>query len=98
MTQIAHNDELWAIFDARRVKAPELRGLDSMANGVVGWFKNRRPVLSKLKAQVDRIERLEPEIHELSATRFREEIADLRAAARRGRLEDEKLDRAMAIT
>src|SRR3954447_25270589 len=98
MTQIARNDELWAIFDARRVKAPELRGLDSMANGVTGWFKNRRPTRSRLQAQADRIEKLEPEIHALSATRFREEVADLRAKARLGRLVDEKLDRAMAVT
>ena len=73
----AIDSELWSVFDARRVKAPELRGLDATANGVVGWFKNHRPVLSQLKAQAERIEELEPEIHNLGATRFREEVAEL---------------------
>src|SRR5206468_3314732 len=59
MSQIATN-ELWQIFDARRVKAPELKGLDAMANGVSGWFQNRRRVLPRLRAQVDRVEKLEP--------------------------------------
>jgi len=39
------SNELWAVFDARRVKAPEMKGLDSVANGAVGWFKNRRRML-----------------------------------------------------
>src|SRR5437763_896867 len=43
-------NELWSIFDARRVKAAELRGLDLFMNGFVGWFKNRRPVLRLLRA------------------------------------------------
>ena len=34
MTAVA-NSELWSIYDARRVKAPELRGMDSIVNGVV---------------------------------------------------------------
>ncbi len=96
MTQLA-NQELFDVFDARRVKAPELRGLDQVVNGIVGWFKNRRPVLSQLKAQVGRIERLEPEIQALSAARFREEAQAVRDLARLGRLEGPALDRAMAI-
>src|SRR5918993_357384 len=93
----AIDSELWSVFDARRVKAPELRGLDATANGLIGWFKNRRPVLSRLKAQALRIEALEPEIHNLGATRFREEVAQCRDLARLNRLKGPALDRAMAI-
>jgi preprotein translocase subunit SecA len=96
MTQLAKN-ELWAIFDARRVKAPELRGLDIFVNGIRGWIKNRTPILKQLKAQADRIEALEPEIHELGAARFREEVSACRDAARIGKLEGPILDRAVAI-
>ena len=97
MTTVA-NSELWAIYDARRVKAPELRGMDSMVNGVVGWFKNRTPVLGQLKAQAKRVEALEPEIHALSSSRFREEIMKIRDEARVGNLEADMEDRALAIT
>src|SRR4051812_34527035 len=97
MTQINVKNELWSIFDARRVKAPELRGLDAAANGVIGWCKNRRPMLARLRAQAERIERLEPEVHDLGATRFREEVAAVRDLARLGRLEGDALDRAMAL-
>ena len=31
------SDDLWSIFDARRVKAPELKGLDQFFSGMVGW-------------------------------------------------------------
>src|SRR5947209_11209912 len=96
MTELANN-ELWSIFDARRVKAPELRGLDATVNGVVGYLKNRRPVLSRLKAQAARIEKLEPEIHQLGSTRFQEEVAAVRDAARLGRMKGPVLDRAMAV-
>src|SRR5687768_5342576 len=92
------NSEFWSVFDARRVKAPELRGLDSVVNGFVGFFKNRKPVLGTLKAAAERIEKLEPEIHALSSTRFREEVQTLRDEARLGRLEGPLLDRAMAVT
>jgi preprotein translocase subunit SecA len=94
----AINDELWAVFDARRVKASELRGLDMMANGVIGYVKNRVPVLSALKAQAARIEKLEPEIHDLSSSRFREEVATIRDDVRVGELEGPLLERAVAIT
>ncbi len=96
MTETVKN-ELWSVFDARRVKCPELKGLDAMANGVVGYFRNRRPVLKRLKAQALRIEALEPEIHVLGATRFQEEVADVRAAARVGKMRGPILDRAMAL-
>jgi preprotein translocase subunit SecA len=96
MSELATN-ELWSIFDARRVKAPELRGLDLFVNGFVGSVKNRLPVLSRLKVQAARIEKLEPEIHGLGATRFREEVAKCRELARLNRLEDEALDRGLAL-
>jgi len=95
MAEVAN--ELWSIFDARRVKAPELKGLDAMVNSVVGIAKNRRPVLSRLKAQVERIEAMEPEIQNLGSMRFQEEVAASRDLARLGRLKDEALDRAMAL-
>jgi len=91
------SDELWSVFDARRVKAPELRGLDIFVHGVVGWFKNKRKRLGQLKMQADRIEKLEQGIHELSSQRFAAEVADSRAIARLGQLVDEKLDRALAL-
>jgi hypothetical protein len=44
MSQLASN-ELWSIFDARRVKAPELKNVDAFVNGLTGWIRNRRPIL-----------------------------------------------------
>ena len=96
MTQYASND-LWSIFDARRVKAPELKGLDATANAFIGYFKNRRNALASLKKQAQRIELLEPKIRALDSVAFQEAIVDLRALARVNRLVDDALDRAMAI-
>jgi preprotein translocase subunit SecA len=96
MTELA-TKELWSIFDARRVKAPELKGLDALANGAVGWVKNRQPVLSRLAAQAKRIEQLEPEIQNLGSGAFNEAVAELRDLARLDRLKGEPLDRAMAL-
>src|SRR5687767_3587049 len=96
MTQVA-NKELWSVFDARRVKAPELRGLDAVANGVIGWFQNRRPVLMHLKTQVKRINALEPEIQNLSSARFKEEVSAVQELARRNKLVGAPMDRAMAL-
>ncbi len=89
--------ELFDIFDARRVKAPELRGLDQLVNGAVGWFRNRIPVLPRLRKQVERIEALEPEIRDLGSTRFQEEVDKVRELALLGRLEDAALERAVAL-
>jgi preprotein translocase subunit SecA len=97
MTQIAAK-ELWSVFDARRVKAPELKGLDALANGAYGWFKNRQPVLKRLRAQAERIERLEPQIQKLGSTAFREAVAEVRDLARLDRLKGEALERGMALT
>ena len=96
MTEIVAK-ELWSVFDARRVKAPELKGLDAMANGVYGWVKNRRSVLAALKAQAERIERLEPEVQKLGSTAFGSAVAEMRDLARLDRLEGEHLDRALAL-
>ncbi|HEV2295672.1 MAG TPA: hypothetical protein VGR35_17625 [Tepidisphaeraceae bacterium] len=96
MTQVA-SSELHAIFEARRVKQPELRGLDTLVSGVVGWVKNRTPVLAQLRAQAERIEALEPEIQALSSSKFREEAAACRDAARLKKLIGPVEDRAMAI-
>ena len=90
-------NELWSVFDARRVKAPELTGLDAAVNGFVGWMKNRVPVLATLKAQAARVELLEPEIQKLSSSKFTEAVDDLRALARRNRLVGDAMDRALAV-
>ena len=90
--------DLWSVFDARRVKAPNLKGLDQACHGVVGWFKNKRRILPKLIAQARRIEALEKEIHELGSQHFQEAIGESRDTARLGRLAGASLDRAMAIT
>src|SRR5207248_4180824 len=60
-------------------------------------FKNRRPGLPRLRTQVDRVEKLEPEIHNLGATKFQEEVAEDRDFARVNRLEGPMLDRAVAL-
>ena len=96
MTQFASN-ELWSVFDARRVKAPELKGLDAQANAFIGYFKNRRPVLSRLKAQAARVEKLEPEVRQLDSSQFQAQVAELRSLARVNRLKGEALDKAFAV-
>jgi preprotein translocase subunit SecA len=94
---VSATNELWAIFDARRVKAPELRGLDSFVNSGVGWVKNRRPAKARLRRQAEEIEKLEPEIHNLSSSRFQEEVVAARDAARLKKLEGELFNRAVAV-
>jgi hypothetical protein len=66
MSSVASN-ELFRIFDARRVKAPELRNLDLFLNGGVGWWKNHRPIIAELRATADRVDKLEPEIQKLGS-------------------------------
>ena len=96
MTQAA-STELFGVFDARRVKAPELKGLDASANAAVGWVKNRRPVLRRLRALAKRVEALEPAVKDLGSRKFAEEVADLRDTARLGRLDQAGYDRAFAF-
>ncbi len=93
----ALTNDLWPVFDARRVKAPELRGVDQFLNGFVGWLKNRRPMLGTLRAQANRVERLEPTIKNLNTERFNEEVENCRAVARLGRLTGPALDKGMAV-
>jgi preprotein translocase subunit SecA len=96
MSRLA-NQELWSIFEARRVKAPDLKGLDAMVNGVVGFVKNRRPVLARLREQEDRIEAMEPQAQALTAAKFKEAVAEVRDLARLDRLEGERFDWAVAL-
>ncbi|MCS7034094.1 MAG: prepilin peptidase, partial [Phycisphaerae bacterium] len=102
MSQIAAN-ELWSIFEARRVKAPELTGFDVAVARLVGVYKNRLPYLRKLKKQAARIEAMEKEIHALGANRFREEVDRIKEASRLGRLNPGRyqdkaaLERGMAL-
>jgi len=96
MTQLA-SSELWSVFDARRVKAPELRGLDAAANGVAGWFKNHTPALKRFKAMAERVATYEKEIKDLGSTRFQEAVAEARDTARVNRLTGPALDKAMAV-
>ena len=96
MTRVATN-EFFQVFNARRVKAPELKGPDLLVNSFVGWVKNRQPYLKKLQAQAARIEKLEPDIHNLSSARFQEAVEDLQAMARLGKMKGDALDRGMAV-
>ncbi|HEV8377707.1 MAG TPA: hypothetical protein VGP99_02575 [Tepidisphaeraceae bacterium] len=89
--------EFWSVFHARRVKAPDLRGPDLLVSSAVGWIKNRRRVLARLKRQAEKIERLEPEIHALSTAKLSEAVEECRVLARLNRLKDAALDRGMAI-
>jgi preprotein translocase subunit SecA len=89
--------EFWSVFNARRVKAPDLRGPDQLVSTAVGWVKNRRRVLARLKRQAERIEKLEPEIHALSTARIAEAVEECRVLARLSKLKDAALDRGMAI-
>jgi preprotein translocase subunit SecA len=91
------NSELWSVFDARRVKAPELKGLDAAMNGVAGFFRNRRSILGELMAQARRIEKLEPKVKDLGSTLFAEAVAEHRDLARLNKLKDEALDMGLAI-
>ncbi|HEX4793060.1 MAG TPA: hypothetical protein VH370_04670 [Humisphaera sp.] len=97
MSDIASHHELWSIFDARRVKLPELKNLDIVANGVIGYFKNRRRVLPRLRKAAERVELLEPEIHNLGASQFREAVNEVRDLARVNRLIGPLHDRAFAL-
>lgn len=89
--------ELYQIFDARRVKAPELKGLDIPAHAITGAIRNRLPVLARLKKAAERIESLEAEIQTLADARFREEIEQMRVLARLNRLKGGPYLRAFAL-
>ena len=89
--------ELFHVFDARRVKAPEIKGLDTAANALVGWAKHKAPVLRSLRSFADRVGTYEAEIHKLGSSAFREEVTRLRELARRGKLEGPPLEKAFAM-
>ena len=89
--------ELYNVFDARRVKAPELKALDIPAHAATGWLKNRRRVLPRLKKQAEQIEAMEPAIQHLADAKFKEEVEECRVLARLGKLEGEKLLYAFAL-
>ena len=89
--------ELFHVFDARRVKAPELKGLDVGASAAVGWVKHKTPVLRSLKRLSRRVDRLEPLVQVLSSADFAGEVTRLRELARRGKLVGPELDRAFAV-
>jgi len=96
MSQVATH-EFWSVFNARRVKAPELRGPDHLVSAMVGWYQNRKPLLRRLEKQARRIEALESEIHNLSSARFKEAVEECQVLARLNRLKGPALDRGMAI-
>jgi len=96
MTELA-SKELWQIFDARRVKMPELKGLDAMANVLWGWFKNRQPVLSQLKVLAARVDTYEPEVQKMGSAAFYEAVGEARDLARRDKLKGPALDKALAL-
>ncbi len=102
MSQLAA-DELWSIFDARRVKQPELTGFDMAVAGLVGVYKNRLPYLSYLRKQAERIELMEKEVHTLGSNRFKEEVDKIKEIAHLGRFNPGKyqdtpsLERGMAL-
>ena len=93
---VAHS-ELWSIFDARRVKAPELKGLDALMNAALGKVKNRQPVLPRLRAQAQRIELFEPKVKDMGATIFREAVKEHRDLGRVNKLTGEQLDMGWAL-
>jgi preprotein translocase subunit SecA len=96
-TQLA--DEIFTVFDARRVKTPELKNVDIAVNAGVGYIKNRLPKLAELKKRAAAVEALEPEIRNLGSTSFKEEVEKIRAEGKLGHLEEQPplLNRAFAI-
>ena len=91
------SQELWAIFDARRVKAPDLKGPDLLLSAIRGYIKNRRPLVGKLREVANRVNALEDSVHNLGATHFREAVDEVRQLARVNKLVDAALDKAVAL-
>ena len=95
--QAATAHELHDVFHARKVKAPELKGLDALANAAKGYVRNRLPILAGLRRQAARVEALEPDVKDLGSRIFKERLEDHRALARRGRLKGPDLEMAVAL-
>ena len=91
------SQELWSIFDARRVKAPELKGPDLLVSAMAGYIRNRRPIVGRLRAAADRVSALEPKVHDLGSTQFREAVLESQVLARTGKLKLAALDLAVAL-
>jgi preprotein translocase subunit SecA len=81
-------NEIFTVFDARRVKAPELKNIDHGVNWIVGHFKNRRPTLFFLKRRAAAVEKLEKEVRDLSASAFRDKVLEYKGLGKLGRLDD----------
>jgi preprotein translocase subunit SecA len=93
----APTNELFRIFDARRVKMPELRNIDQFLNGAVGWVKNHYPVLKGLKETSARVDLLESQVQKLGSTAFAAKVAELRDLARLDRLKGDAMDYGLAM-
>jgi preprotein translocase subunit SecA len=89
--------ELWSVFDARRVKAPELNAYDTFFNSFVGFYKNRTPMLKRLRERAEKVELLADEIHNLGAKLFREEVSKVRELARMNKLKDDAFIRGVGL-
>ncbi len=92
------SQELWSIFDARRVKAPDLKGPDLVVSAIRGYVKNRRPMLGRLREAANRVSVLEESVHNLGAAHFREAVNEVRELARVGKMVDAALDKAVALS
>jgi preprotein translocase subunit SecA len=90
-------DQYQAIFDAGRLKQPELRPLDQFVHLIRGWVLNRWSNERELGRTIERVNRLESAIQPLSDRRFKDEITELMALARRRRLIGPALERALAV-
>ena len=64
------------VFDARRVKSPGLKNIDHGVNWLVGYVKNRLPILGALKKRAAAVERFEPEVQKLGSSAFREKVQE----------------------
>ena len=91
------SQELWSIFDARRVKAPDLKGPDLFISAMRGWVKNRQPMIGKLRETANRVTALEETVQKLGATHFRDAVGEVRELARIGKLKGAALEKAVAL-
>jgi preprotein translocase subunit SecA len=89
--------ELYSVFDARRVKLPELKGLDIPAHAFTGYVKNRVPVLARLKKQAAAVDAMEADVKDLADARFKDEVEEMRVLMRLNRLKGDAYLRAFAL-
>jgi len=89
--------EVYTVFDARRVKQPELKNTDIPIAWIHGKIKNRIPVLPRLRKLAAQVEAMEKDVHNLSSTHFREQVEALQQDARVNKLLGEKFIRAFAL-